>query len=290
MALWDKRAEKKFFIESLRLASREQLFYKTRKGQFFAYWPKAHNAEKYTLQSRNALVGAFTEKFCKELIARIIPENLYVIEEAICCELGLEGNSKADLVIARNNQKELQANDIEIIFEIKMSIVWNWECRDRKLLCLGDYKTHSGNPSILRSDSVLKAIGKSVDIRIASENAKRIPIIILANSPITEFYRNKVDLLKQYGIVQGFWSLNPSPLKDPNDPDNLKQTQMGGFYRFDTEDELKEKLFQHIDNKKEFFAGMLEPIKLGELIEIASRESTYEAKAEKFLKLLGELR
>ena len=50
-----------------------------------------------------------------------------------------------------------------------MSIVWNWEYKQVKgkpeIICVGDYKTHTGQPSIRRSDSMLKAIGKSINIR-----------------------------------------------------------------------------------------------------------------------------
>lgn len=32
---------------------------------------------------------------------------------------------------------------------------------------VGDYKQHKGNPALLRSDSMLKAIGKSINIRVS---------------------------------------------------------------------------------------------------------------------------
>lgn len=45
-----------------------------------------------------------------------------------------------------------------------------------RLECVGDYRSHSGNPGLLRSDTMLKAIGKSVGIRTASIYSSNIPI------------------------------------------------------------------------------------------------------------------
>jgi len=73
-----------------------------------------------------------------------------------------------------------------------MSVVWNWELvnieQDEKLICIGDFKTHRGNPGLLRSDSMLKAIGKSINIRVSGDKASKIPFIILGNSLITDSY------------------------------------------------------------------------------------------------------
>jgi len=87
-----------------------------------------------------------------------------------------------------------------------MSIVSNYKYLQQSdsLQYLGDYKSHKGNPSILRSDSMLKAIGKSINIRVSGISSTKIPIIILGNSPITESYKNKVDFLKTSGVIQGF--------------------------------------------------------------------------------------
>jgi len=290
MALWNKETEKRFFKWSLRSFSPSQLFYQTEDGKYFAYWPKDYKGRRYTLQSRNALIGAFTGEFCRSLVQSILPKGFFAIQEAICYELGLEGNSKADLVIARSNRKELSAGEICLIFEVKMSIVWNWELKVSgkryKLECIGDYKSHRGTPGILRSDSVLKAIGKCIDVRLSSERAKKIPLIVLANTHITRFYYNKVDLLKKYGLIQGFWSLNPKPLEDTRDPDNLKMTPQSGFYRFDNETELKEKLLQILKMDFTFFAGMLDKETLGKIIATAGKELDNKTRAEKFLELL----
>jgi len=101
--------------------------------------------------------------------------------------------------LCKTRQREQKAKDIAAIFEVKMSIVWNW---------VGDFKTHKGNPGLLRSDSMLKAIGKSINIRVSSHSASKIPIIILGNTPITQSYISKVDHLYHAGIIQEFWSVN----------------------------------------------------------------------------------
>lgn len=121
------------------------------------------------------------------------------------------------------------------IFEVKMYIVWNWELLKNNqkfnFKCLGYYKTHQGNPGLLRSDSMLKAIGKSITVRISSLKSAKIPIIVLGNTPVTKSHYSKVDNLKNYGIIQGFWSLNPAPLD--NNGENIKSTEKKGFIRFD---------------------------------------------------------
>ncbi|MDI6807809.1 MAG: hypothetical protein QME66_02355 [Candidatus Eisenbacteria bacterium] len=60
--LWNKSHESDFFTKSLRNVAPEQLFYVTEEGRFVAYWPKKYGGEKNTLQSRNALIGDYTEK------------------------------------------------------------------------------------------------------------------------------------------------------------------------------------------------------------------------------------
>lgn len=171
-----------------------------------------------------------------------------------------------------------------------MSIVWNWELlknnSEYSLKCLGDYKTHQGTPGLLRSDSMLKAIGKSISVRIASLNSARIPIIILGNTPVTKSYYTKVDNLKNYGIIQGFWSLNPAPLD--NNGENIKSTENVGFIRFDSFSEFKDHLLDLLKEERMFFAGMRTKRELGTFVEIANKEETYEKKAEKFLSLMRD--
>ncbi|HHV96023.1 MAG TPA: hypothetical protein GXX37_06050 [Clostridiaceae bacterium] len=254
-----------------------------------AYWPRNYQGEKTTLQSRNSFIGDYTEKWSKDLISEIVKKDkLYAVQKAICEEIALTRQSPGDVVISRKNSIKQKPEDIVAIFEVKMSIVWNWKYTPPDQLdCVGDYRTHSGNPGLLRSDSMLKAIGKGINIRISSPKAAQIPIIVLGNTPITRSYYDKVDQLYQSGIFQGFWSLNPSPL-DHDSEENIKQTPKGGFYRFDSFDELIEKISFLYTNKAIYFSGMKSKSELGRIIEEANKGKTYEEKGELFIKLIGE--
>lgn len=283
--LWTKEKEIEFFNDARKFASPGQLFYFGDDSRYYAYWPKSYKGKKSTLQSRNALIGNFTEKYSVDLLQEFARANgLYAVQGAICNEIGLSPQSPADVVLCKTRQREQKAKDIAAIFEVKMSIVWNWELKNNKLICLGDFKTHKGNPGLLRSDSMLKAIGKSINIRVSSHSASKIPIIIIGNTPITQSYISKVDHLYHAGIIQGFWSVNPNPL-DNND-DNLKQTSDNGFIRMDSYGELMENLEYLLSEKREFFSSMKSKKELGKIIEIANREPEFESRAEKFLSLI----
>lgn len=292
MELWNQSTEMDFFEKSKDFSSVDKLFYKSDEGKYYAYWPKEYKGKKSTLQSRNSLIGNFTETWCQSLFKPFIEEmGLYANQGIVCNELGLSRQSDGDLAICKTNNKLQKPEDILIIFEVKMSIVWNWLLNDindfNSLVCIGDYKTHKGNPGLLRSDSMLKAIGKSINIRVSSYKASKIPIIILGNTPITKNYYEKVDFLKKSGIIQSFWSLNPNPITSSKDSsDNLKMTNDEGFHRIDDIDELKSKIEILINEDFEFFSSMKSKKELGEIVEIANIEETYEKKGEKFLTLL----
>ena len=72
--LWNKDEEYKFFKKTLEIATPEQLFYLTEDGKYLAYWPKGYEGRKTTLQSRNAFIGSYTEKWVKELLTPIAKE------------------------------------------------------------------------------------------------------------------------------------------------------------------------------------------------------------------------
>ena len=195
--------------------------------------------------------------------------------------------SPADVVISKSKNINQRPEDIVAIIEVKMSIVWNWELQGGKILsCIGDYKTHQGNPGLLRSDSMLKGIGKSINIRVSSFKAARIPIIVMGNTPITNSYYPKVDHLKVAGIIQGFWSINPQPLDDNGE--NIKKTEKQGFCRFDDFEELRRAFDILLSEERNFFSSMKSKKELGKIIETANREGTYEKKAKVFLKLIKE--
>lgn len=288
--LWNREVERKFFLESLAFATPEQLFYITDSNRYLAYWPKGYKGSKTTLQSRNSIIGSFTERWTRDLIADYLADKgLYAVQGAVCDEISLPNNSPGDVVISKTNRINQRVDDIIAIIEVKMSVVWNWEFIAAKseitLTPIGDYKSHQGNPGLLRSDTMLKAIGKSINIRVSNIKASSIPIIIMGNTPITNNYYAKVDYLRSSGIVQGFWSINPRPL-DVNDNDNIKQTPKKGFYRFDTFKELKENIDYLLSEERNFFSSMKSKAELGKIIEVANCETTYEKKGGKFLELI----
>lgn len=287
--LWTKEKEIEFFTESRKFATPEQLFYVSDDKIFFAYWPKSYDGEKSTLQSRNSLIGNFTEKYSADLLQNFASKhNWHSVQGVVCEEIGLSRQSSADVAICKTKDIVQKPENILILFEVKMSVVWNWELKQtnkkEELICLGDYKSHKGNPGLLRSDSMLKAIGKSINIRVSDYSASRIPIIILGNTPITTSYYKKVDFLKNAGIIQGFWSVNPVPLDDNGE--NIKETIKDGFIRMDSYSELENCLENLIIEPNEFFSSMKSKKELGKIIEIASKESDIEKKAEKFLSLI----
>ena len=102
------------------------MFYVTDKNRYLAYWPKGYDGKKSTLQSRNALIGNFTEKWTTDLIQEIVKDKgLFAVQGAICEEIALTNMSPADVVISKNKNINQQPEDIVAIIEVKMSVVWN---------------------------------------------------------------------------------------------------------------------------------------------------------------------
>lgn len=284
MELWNTSTEIQFFKEALNtFASPEQLFYRS-GSDWFAYFPKGLDAKGATLQSRNSLIGRFTENWSKRFFDGIANSlGLYAVNGVVCEEIGLTKRSSADLAFCATDAIEQKARDIKLIFEIKMSIVSNYKfIQPDEIEWIGDYKSHKGNPSLLRSDSMLKAIGKSVNIRIASLNSASIPVVVLGNSPITSDYEHKVDFLKSSGIIQGFWSLNPSPSVSGH----IIKTQKSGFVTFESHKDIVSMCSELILSDHNFFSAMISKRHLGELIRICADEITDQGKGEKFLELL----
>ena len=287
MQLWNKEQEILFFKYSQNFASINQLFNETDDGRFLAYWPKSYKGKKTTLQSRNSLIGKFSEKWVVDVLNNLIDDkNLFAIQQAQIPAIGITSSSPADVVIASKNKKILRPEDVKIIFEVKMSLVWNWEydINTDSLTEIGDYRTHKGKPSFTRSDSILKAIGKCIDIRVSDWKASKIPLIVIGNAPLSNGFCKKADYLKNAGIIQGFWSLNPFPLNHGN---TRKITPKKGFIRFDEINELKSNLDNIFNENLNFFSGMKNPAELGKIIEIANNEKYYEDKGLKFLKLIN---
>ncbi|MEE1129073.1 MAG: hypothetical protein UHW99_03750 [Methanobrevibacter sp.] len=285
MNLWNKNQEKLFFIESLKDAKVNQLFY-CGGDKYFAYWPRGYRGVKSTLQSRNSLIGNYTEIWVQNLLKSVINDkNLYIVNQARIPALGINSSSPADVVIATVNKKILKPSEVKIIFEVKMSIVWNWQydVKTKEIFEIGDFRTHQGKPSFTRSDSILKAIGKCIDIRVSNFKSSKIPIIVLGNAPLSNGFCKKADYLKSAGIIQGFWSLNPFPLNHGN---TRKTTPKRGYLRLDSSAEMKMHLNILFDHDLNFFSGMEDLESLGHYVEIANEQNGYEDKGLKFLNLL----
>ncbi len=286
MRLWNKNQEKLFFINSMKVAFPSQLFYKTDDGRYLSYWPKGYKGRKSTLQSRNSLIGEFTENWVCELFKKlIVSDDLFLIKQARIPSLGITSRSPADLVVATSNKKILKASEVKVIFEVKMSIVWNWQYFEdsNDIVEIGDFRTHHGKPSFTRSDSILKAIGKCIGIRVSNFESSKIPIVVLGNAPLSNGFCKKADYLKRVGIIQGFWSLNPFPLNHGN---TRKTTPHGGYIRFNNTSELKKHLNDLFSQELNFFSGMEDPKTLGKYIELANTENNYNDKGLKFLNLI----
>ena len=95
--LWNKEVEQRFFNEARKFATPEQLFYVSEDGKYLAYWPKNYDGKKSTLQSRNALIGNFTEKWTTDLIQGIVKDKkLVAVQGAICNEIALSNMSPVE--------------------------------------------------------------------------------------------------------------------------------------------------------------------------------------------------
>ncbi len=283
MQFWSTHTEVKFFERALSsFAAPEQLFYRLEDG-FFAYAPKGKTTEKQTLQSRNSLIGQFTEKWCKDFLHPIAEKfGLFAVNGVVCPALSITESSRADIAFCTTPSTEQQPQDIKLIIEVKMSIVNNYQyTTGQKIHFVGDYKTHKGVPSILRSDSMLKAIGKAINIRTTGVASSQIPILILSNSPITKSYVEKVDFLKNSGVIQGFISVYPNPTQDC-----ILKTPNGGFQTLDDYEDLYLFIKSLLDVERYFFSAMLSKRQIGHIISIAAEQPNERLRAEKFLDLL----
>jgi hypothetical protein len=282
-SFWNNDKEIQFFKEALRnFASPEQLFYTLESGKY-AYIPKGNSADGKALQSRNSLIGNFTEKWTKSFFSEIAESlNLYAVNSVVCEELGLSKQTSADLAFCTTEEIVQKAENIKLICEVKMSVVSNYKFINEENIALeGDYHSHKGQPSLLRSDSMLKAIGKSINIRVSGTSSTKIPILVLGNTPITQSYIKKVDFLKKSGVIQGFISLNPNI-----EGGGLKESPEKGFQTFLNYKDIADFCKDLINTDLNYFSSMLSKSDLGKIITIANQEKTEIAKAEKFLSLI----
>ena len=282
--MWSINDEVTFFNDAINLASIESLMVNV-KGRYYAFQPKNDDARVNTPQSRNSFIGATTERWCKKLFSSIARQNnLYAVNGVVCEEIGLSRQSSADLALCTSPNTIQKPENIKIIFEIKMGIVNNYLYNDdADFEFCGDYTTHKGNPSLLRSDSMLKAIGKSINLRVDSSKARSIPIIILGNSPITTSYVKKVDCLKQSGVIQKFISLYPNPTNKAF----IRSTPEKGFETFDSPQMIETYVNQVLNVNMNYFSSMMSNKDLGRIISIANKETNDEQKGQRFIELLN---
>ena len=234
------------------------------------------------MQSRNSLIGDYSEQWVKSLLTPLAKQlGVCAIRGAVCNEIGLSKASPADIAICKSHRQPYNPQDILLIIEVKISIVWNWRyhSHDNALTCEGDQKTHQGNPGLLRSDTMLKAIGKAAGIRMFGGAAAEIPILILGNTPITQSYRRKVGNLKQGGIMQGIWSLNPQVV-------TADRQSSAGFCQITDEKSLFDNMKAILAGGKRFFSGYQSLECLGRMIDSASQRKSHLDKANNFLNLL----
>lgn len=256
-------------------------------GKYHVFAPKDSTASVSTPQSRNAHIGAYTEKWCREFFSPIAGKyGLYAINGVVCNELGLSASTSADLAFCRKPCIVQHSEDIRLIFEIKMGIVDNYVF-DETSGCFtyaGNMESHKGRPSLSRSDSMLKAIGKAINIRTSCENGRRIPIIVVGNTPVPESYRRKVDNLRTSGIVNRFMCVHA----DENSFPPARATDKKGFVPYRDYAGVESYISSVLETEQYFFSAMTDMSTLGNIIEEAGRERTPEAKGRKFLEIIDE--
>lgn len=282
--MWSIQNELDFFNDAIRLTSIERLMVQVDQS-YYAFSPRSlRNGNANTPQARNGLIGQRTEKWCKDLFSEIARENdLYAINGVVCEEIGLSRSSSADLAFCTTNSQYQRPENIKLLFEIKMGIVNNYVYNDNyNFEFCGDYTTHIGRPSLLRSDSMLKAIGKSINIRVDSHSGRKIPIIIIGNSPISSSYQEKVDCLCKSGVIQKFISLYPNP----TDKLYIKETPDKGFQTFESIYSIESYISDLLSEDFNYFSSMMSNRELGRIISLANMELTEELKGQKFLDLL----
>ncbi|WP_448375139.1 hypothetical protein [Fervidobacterium sp.] len=74
--LWTKGKEEEFFRTYLKRVKPEKLFYYLKEEElYYAYYPKSYKGKKTTLQSRNTLIGEYTEECVQKLLNNIVEDS-----------------------------------------------------------------------------------------------------------------------------------------------------------------------------------------------------------------------
>ncbi len=246
---------------------------------------------------RNAIVADATERFALQLFQSVVDNSttlkskFFVKRNVECPQLELRGRTKADLAILdKNIEGPVIPERIKCIFEVKMSIIWNWSERDRRQP-LADYDSHAGRPSIYRTDSILKAIGKAAITR-ACKGSEKIPFVVVGNTPPPIEYRDKVDGTVRSGLIQRWISLTSKPLivKAELPPNKRNPKETFRFLRIDSTNELEEMFVTILTKDWRYIGAMVEPKEIGGIIKGLDLNKTDEEIGEAFLKLMEGIR
>ena len=269
----------------------ERAVFRTRSGACPVCGKAAIDVSAFN--QRNAVVADATERFAAQLFTQAVgtaPElsgKFFVKRNVVCPQLELQGATAADMAILdRDITGPVPPANIKCIFEVKMSLIWNW-AEGNKSHPLADYDAHAGRPSIYRTDSILKAIGKAAITR-SCPGSERIPFVVLANTPPPPNYRDKVDGTVRAGLIQKWVSLTPNPLiVDPSRlPARRNPKRTIGFLRIDTVSELHKLLTTTLTNAWQYIGAMVDPKQIGALIKSLDISKTPEQVGDEFLKRL----
>ena len=271
----------------------EKAFFRNRSNKC----PKCGSGLEVTsFNHRNAIVANKTEEFAFRLLEFAVKElrpkleqKLFAKRGVICPELGLKGMSGADVaILSQDLNGRVPPSAIKCLFEVKMSFIWNWH-EDDLTQPTADYDSHSGRPSIYRTDSILKAIGKAAITRsyVGSEG---IPFVVIGNTPPPNGYRENVDGTVTSGLIQKWVSLTPKPLvvqpKDSPNKRNPKRTP--GFLRIDRVEELHNLLETLLGRQWHYMSAMVDVQKIGYLIKSLELNCTPEEIGYQFLQRLPD--
>ena len=256
---------------------------------------KTSTLEVNGFNQRNTLVSEKTERFVLNLFRSVIAQDPkvagkhFVKRGLICKPLGLNGSSGADLAIL-NQDKDgpVPVSAIECLFEIKMSIIWNWRETNLKVP-IADYDGSAGRPSIFRTDSILKAIGKASVTR-GYDGSEQIPFVVIGNAPVPKGYRDKVDKTVSSGLIQKWISLTPKPLivEPKRDPQTRDPKKTAGFLRIDSIAELQELLTTLLSGNWRYMSNMVDPAEVGRVIKSLDLNRPPEQIGYEFLRRLPE--
>lgn len=257
--------------------------------------PECENSplEVSDFNGRNASVSAITEKFALDITQSAIdtcPEltgRYFVKRGVVCPQLGLSSGSEADLAILNKDVKGTVSPDaIKCLFEVKMSFIWNWSEQDLTAP-IADYDGHAGRPSIFRTDSILKAIGKAAITR-GYKGSERIPFVVVGNTPPAPTYRDKVDGTVRSGLIQKWVSLTPNPLVvEPRKlPDTRNPKSKFGFSRIDGIGEFQKLLAALLNTEWVHIGAMVDPKKIGKIIKSLDLNRSADEIGYDFLKQL----